>query len=420
MKIYSKNSLFLWNVGLILLVCLSMSQAQAKTLGFESWRDEDITIWSDKIVPAFKNTDLQIKYLGETDAVGHDAALLERLKLGTAGDLITCRPFDRSIDLFELGHLKDITSMHELRRYRRLSKVAWTTYYNDRVFCIPVASVMTGFFYNKDIFEELKIIPPTTEEELWRVLNTIQSSGKYTPLAYGTHDRWQAAQVLLSGIGPNYWKGEEGRLKLLYGRAQFDDPEFVDAWRVLQQLGLYLPKNHQQINGVQARNLFLSGKAAIYPAGSWEIRFLQGQPGLNVGVFAPPPKAGEHNCFVLHHFDQGLGINTKSTHMEEAQQFLSWVSTKEFADVYAQHFPGFFPLSNYAVESDSALSNEMLSWVQRCDTSIRINTQFLNHAWPGLEEALWEVSTQVISQKLSPKDAAKRIADGVRQWFKPL
>jgi raffinose/stachyose/melibiose transport system substrate-binding protein len=404
----------------LIAACCGTSVVQSQTLGFESWRDEDVSIWTDRVMPAFKHSTIELKYFAETDPTKHDQRLIERLNIGRAGDLITCRPFDRSMDLFEKGHLLDITNMPELRRFRRHSKIAWTTYYNDRVFCMPVASVMTGFFYNKAIFQELKLSPPNNEEEFWKVLKTIESSGKYLPLAYGTQGRWQASQVLFSGIGPNYWKGEEGRIKLLYGRAQFDDPEYVDVWRVLKQLGKYLPKNHANIDGFQARNLFLSGRAAIYPAGSWEIRFLENQPNIQVGVFAPPPKKEQHNCYVLNHFDQGIGINTRSPHQETARQFLSWLSTKDFSSVYSEQFPGFFPLSNYPFQSNSALSNEMVSWTQHCDTTIRINSQYLNQAWPDFEETLWEISSQVLTQDVTPEVAAKRIADGVRQWFKPL
>jgi len=33
----------------------------------------------------------------------------------------------------------------------------------------------------------------------------------------GTNDQWEAATMGYNNIGPNYWKGEEGRLALLSG-----------------------------------------------------------------------------------------------------------------------------------------------------------------------------------------------------------
>jgi raffinose/stachyose/melibiose transport system substrate-binding protein len=66
------------------------------------------------------------------------------------------------------------------------------------------------------------------------------------------------------------------------------------------------------------------------------------------------------------------------------------------------------------------LAKEMASWRQRCDSTIRVNSQFLNQAWPNLEEELWDTSVRVMRKELSPEEAAKHISNGVEKWFKPL
>ena len=38
----------------------------------------------------------------------YNAALNAKLEAGTAGDIITCRPFDASLELFKKGQLADI------------------------------------------------------------------------------------------------------------------------------------------------------------------------------------------------------------------------------------------------------------------------------------------------------------------------
>ena len=400
----------------------SLSQARADELKLETWRTEDVWVWEHHLLPEFyqtpKSTPIEISPWVSTD---FDKVLLEGFEKGTAGDLVACRPFDRSFDLFEKGFLQDITHMPELRLFRSHGKFAWTSYYADRVFCMPVASVMTGFFYNTEIFKELKLEPPKTEEALFELLETVQKSGKYLPLAFGTKDAWQSAQVLLSGMGPNHWGGEKGRLDLLTGRAKFSDEPYVDAWRSLAKMGDFLPPNHAEVGEDEARSLFLSGRAAVYPAGSWEIRFLANHHDPHhFGVFAPPPKANSHNCYVLNHLDKGIGINAKSPKQAQAKAFLSWLATPGFSKALANNLPGFFPLSTHPVEITNHLAKEMASWRQQCDSTIRINSQFLNQAWPGLEEELWNTSVRVMRKEISPEQAAKLISSGVEKWFKPL
>jgi len=417
-----KRCCFITALTVLLLLFSHETRAQTETLRLETWRVEDEARWHQQILPIFHRTHPSIKITTRTSlATDYDSTLLLRLAAGTAGDLITCRPFDQSLALYNKGYLQDITAMPELRKFRSYGKIAWTTYYADRVFCMPVAAVMTGFFFNTQIFKELNLTPPHTEEELFDALAIIKRSGKYLPLAFGTKEAWQSSQILFAGMGPNHWHGEQGRINLLTGRAKFTDAAYVDAWRALAKISAYLPENHKNIGEREARELFLNGQAAIYPAGSWEIPFLSASNrSAHFAVFAPPPKHSEHNCHVLSHLDLGIGINAKSTHPEQAATFLAWLSGGSFAQTLSNSLPGFFPLSNHSVEINNPLAKEMMSWRQQCDTSIRINSQFLNQAWPSLEQELWRVSAQVMRQEITPEEAAKHIADGVDKWFKPI
>ena len=81
------------------------------TLVIESWRNDDLAIWEDSIIPAFNahypNVTVEFAPSAPTE---YDGALNTRLEGGVAGDLITCRPFDRSLALFDAGHLASLTT----------------------------------------------------------------------------------------------------------------------------------------------------------------------------------------------------------------------------------------------------------------------------------------------------------------------
>ena len=74
------------------------------TLTIESWRNDDLSIWEDVIIPAFEAQNPGIKVLfAPATPTEYNAALNAKLEGGTAGDLITCRPFDASLALFDQG-----------------------------------------------------------------------------------------------------------------------------------------------------------------------------------------------------------------------------------------------------------------------------------------------------------------------------
>ena len=80
--------------------------AADSTLTIESWRTDDLAIWQEQIIPAFeaKNPGIKIVF-SPTNPPEYDAALGAKLEAGSAGDLITCRPFDKSLELFKKGQL---------------------------------------------------------------------------------------------------------------------------------------------------------------------------------------------------------------------------------------------------------------------------------------------------------------------------
>ncbi|MCV6603862.1 MAG: hypothetical protein OIF34_01050, partial [Porticoccaceae bacterium] len=64
------------------------------TLNIESWRTDDLTLWQDKIIPAFEASHPGIKLkFNPTAPAEYNAVLNSKLEAGSAGDLITCRPF---------------------------------------------------------------------------------------------------------------------------------------------------------------------------------------------------------------------------------------------------------------------------------------------------------------------------------------
>src|SRR6185312_7394362 len=164
------------------------------------------------------------------------------LAAGTAGDLIACRPFDVSLSLYKKGRLEKLDREPGMANFPESAKVAWQTDDGKDTFCMPIASVIHGFFYNKKIFKELNLQVPATEDEFFGVLDAVKNSGKYAPLALGTNDQWESSQIVFTGIGPNYWKGEEGRKALISGKAKFTDPQFVAAFDYEVRLGKFLSK----------------------------------------------------------------------------------------------------------------------------------------------------------------------------------
>lgn len=402
------------------LLTLACCITQAGTITIESWRVDDKALWEDILLPAFskKHPGINVKF-SATAPTEYDSSLTARLAGGTAGDLITLRPFDKSLDLFKKGYLEKIDAQPDLlKNFPASAKVAWQSDDGKDTFGVPMASVIHGFFYNKKIFKELNIEPPQTAEGFFKVLQTVKQSGKYTPIALGTADQWETQQIVFTNVGAPYWKGEEGRKALIAGKAKFTDPAFVAVWEQLAQWPSYLAKGYQSQTYADTQFLFASGKAAIVPAGSWDIAYYKQNAKFEFGAFPPVvPKAGD-KVYISDHTDIGMGVNSKAKNKADAYKFLAWLASPEFADLYTNQVTGFFSLAQYPVTVKDPVAKQMLDWRKTAASTIRLNAQILNRGEPNLENLLWNINAQVLNGKLQAKDAAAKVQEGFAKSYK--
>ncbi|WP_312414255.1 ABC transporter substrate-binding protein [Shinella sp.] len=397
-----------------------LAHAQDVTLTVESWRNDDLSIWQEKIIPAFEAKNPGIKVVFSPSApTEYNAALNAKLDAGSAGDLITCRPFDASLELFNKKHLVSLNDLPGMENFSDVAKSAWTTDDGATTFCVPMASVIHGFIYNADAFAEVGVEVPKTEAEFFAVLDKIKENGNYTPMAMGTKDLWEAATMGYQNIGPTYWKGEEGRKALIAGTQKLTDAPWVEPFRVLAKWKDYLGDGFEAQTYPDSQNLFTLGRAAIYPAGSWEIGLFNTQAQFKMGAFPPPVKNEGDTCYISDHNDIGIGLNAKSPNAEAAKKFLTFVASPEFADIYANSLPGFFSLNSTAVKMNDPLAQEFVSWREKCQPTIRSTYQILSRGTPNLENETWTESANVINGMDTPEVAAEKLQKGLDSWYKP-
>lgn len=394
----------------IVLASLGMTEVQAGDLTIESWRVDDKALWEKEVIPAFNKThpEITIKF-APTAPAEYNASLNTRLAGGTAGDLITCRPFDVSLELFKKGHLTDIKELEGINNFSDVAKGAWQTDDGSSTYCMPMASVIHGYFYNTEIFDELKIEVPKTEADLFAAMDKIKAESRYIPMALGTNDGWETHQIVYTSIGPNYWKGEEGRKGLINGKAKMTDADFVAPFKQMAKWGPYLSRGYQSQTYGDSQNLFSLGRAAIYPAGSWDIAYFNANADFKMGAFKPPVAKEGDACYISDHTDIGMGLNPASKNAKDAKTLLNWLASKEFAELYTEKVTGFFSLSNHEINVSDPVAAEMVGWRKQCESTIRLNAQILNRGHDDLETMYWNVGQGVVNGTLTPEDGATKL-----------
>ncbi len=393
--------------------------AEQVTISIESWRTDDQAIWDEQIIPAFEAGHPHINVVfSPTSPLEYTPQLRARLDSGAAGDLITCFPFDRSRELFGGGHLAPLNDLDGIDGFGPSALNAWLSADGLTPYCVPIASIIQGFFYNVDAFNDLGLSVPATETEFFEVLQAILDDDTYTPIGIGLME-WEAEHILFQNIGANYWKGEQGRLALIGGEDRVTDQPYVDTLRTMARLGPYLHPDASDISYADGKTQFETGQAAIYPGGSWEISVFDQNAGFEFSAFRTPQPDGQDECYIVDHIDLAIGLNPASPNADSARTFLRWAASSEFADRYTAALHGFFSLQNTPVEYSHPVASEFVSWREDCESTNRTGYEALDSGDPGFPVELREISNAVVLGDLTPEDGAQRLQDSLDSWYVP-
>jgi glucose/mannose transport system substrate-binding protein len=149
-------------------------------------------------------------------------------------------------------------------------------------------SLINEVFYNKEIFEKLKLNPPKNWDEFVAACDTLRKGG-VEPMANAGGPFWSLYNFyapLVSSVGV------DGYYKIARGEMAFDSPEFrkaLDLYR--KSMVSCYAKNWSGKTWTQAADDLSNGKAGMFMMGIWAAAYLQ-QAGMEAGkkfdVFPAP------------------------------------------------------------------------------------------------------------------------------------
>ncbi len=184
-------------------------------------------------------------------------------------------------------------------------------------------------YFNKKLFDELKITAPTTYDELVAACDTIKKAKPdMSCLAVGSKDNWSDVFVLDSIMmelgGPEYYVNF---MKGLIDPAT--DPIFKEFLEKFAKLQPYINKDHSSLLWNEAVGAVGAGQAAMTLMGTWAIgAFIKGsnwQPNVDFGAVTFPQKPER---ILLFHPDT-YGCTVGAPDLKECQDWLSVVASPE-------------------------------------------------------------------------------------------
>lgn len=291
------------------------------------------------------------------------------------------------------GHILPLDDLVDTSKY--VDNILEHVTFDGQVYALPLARTTQLVYYNKAIFDHYGLEVPRTMDEMLEVVR-ILSSNSVLPFALGNKDHWTGGLYL--GALAYRHGGADVFYKAVDGEIHFSDPAFVRAAADFKRL-VDASAFKKDVNGTsleEARKVFVSGQAAMWVMGSWDLPVLtekinrEGKPNPlfdKVDVFNwPSVEAGVtgHDAWITAP-DYNIAISRNVKHKEAAVQFLRLLTSEKYQLLLAEL--SHLPATTLSVPMDSVnpISANLFEQIKQVKESITFPDRILGQQTIGGE-----------------------------------
>ncbi len=404
-----------WRALLTAAVLGLAMPAWAGELTFWTWRQEDRAAYTELFAAFTKaHPGITVKFEAFPNEQ-YPTILSTALAGGKGADVLHTRAYGGLEQLARAGYVRPLNdAVPELAGFPAAALASTSLRADKRVYSVPFASQTLGLFINRDVFARAGVTPPTTWEEMLALCRALKARG-VTPLANGTQSPFMTE--MLTSTVTNPFLGEVFIADIRAGRATFEDPRYIAALGRLLELREFMPQGFSGVDYPTMQQLFVSGRAAMFLGGSFEIaNFRKQNPRINMDFIAPPaPEAGAPRPVSLF-YDGGYAINAKSANDADAVTLLRYMAGKPFGDRFTQLLGNLSPIPGVAVEDEllarvAALNAVSLPYLTVVD---------FRYDSPTGSELLQNAVQRMMSGNATPAQVGAEMTAGIARNYPPF
>ena len=360
---------------------------------------------ADKVGEAAgKAINIGFKSVPFPDTTTYQSTVRASLSSSKAPDLFTWWSGYRMEDIVKAGGAEDLTAVWDkyLKSGEYSAGIAGAYTFDNKIYGVPFNVAYWTVLYNKPVFDQNGLKPPTTWAEFMTLCATLKGKG-ITPLAETIDGRWPAfilfEELVVRSAGPDFWNG------LMTGKNAYDDQKVQDAlaiWKDMIGKGYFT--DPAVTMGTATNDIipqFKQGKVAMIPIGDWYAAALVTagiQPGVGYDAFIMPNVTdGLPN--VLFFETSPLLVSKNGARKDQALKVVDWWMS---ADAQSQwcSLQG-FSSPNSKVKLDNPAANHV--------TQIMADGKYqaLQRYWEATPPDIVEFAVDQLAKFITNPDTAK-------------
>jgi raffinose/stachyose/melibiose transport system substrate-binding protein len=369
------------------------------TLTFFSWDGEQVM---SPIIKEFEtqNPGIKVEFSTAPPVAEYISTLQARILSGTAADVFVVAAENKS-NLIDNGAVVDLTDEPFMAKLSQFNK---DTYAKDgRAYAASVSSWGGGIMYNKKLLAKAGV---TEFPKSWAEFQALCVKLKDQGVKYPFLESVQAMPIVVAAFvgAENAASGGTLDKQIFDGSSSFASTwtQPLTVWDELYSKGL-APKSVVGLTGDQVRDEFIAGRAAMIPAGPWEVQPIRkGTPAFDFEM-APVPGMSGPQPFLAGAASPGWAINAKAKNPEAAKKFIAFLTDPKTVALYNKQTDAITTTADFKPVIDKSLNSIV--------EPVRAGQIYLPQiAWKRCQDALNLEATaqlqQIVQGKTSPGDAA--------------
>ncbi|MCL6605210.1 MAG: extracellular solute-binding protein [Paenibacillus sp.] len=283
---------------------------------------------------ADKNIDVSVQ-LEMPTADNASQILKTRLASNDAPDIFAIHAVNEIPSYYKAGYLEDLSNQPFAGKLLDSVKPSVTTT-DGKIVALPLETLSWGYLYNKKIFTDLGLTPPTTLTEMKAVVEKLKASN-ITPFVLSYKESWIPQLVLPLAVG--------GMVKTkdadFVDKMSKDEGSFTDMKSAIFDIFDLINANGTakatEVGGDDGAAAFAAGKGAMWLQGPWYAEtILKSNPDLDFGV-APLPINDDPNATLINlSASTSLAVSPTSKNKEVALDFMNYVLDDKASNAFFQ------------------------------------------------------------------------------------
>ncbi|MGL6201196.1 MAG: extracellular solute-binding protein [Lachnospiraceae bacterium] len=326
-------------------------------------------------------------------------------------------------EYIESGYAQPITELFnnsELPDRIMDGAIAQATYEGE-IYAVPFMNVsLSGFYYNKEMFDEYGLEVPETVGELEALCDKLVENN-ITPFALANSPKWTGSMYFMN-LAARYG-GLEPFNEAVAGTGTFESESFIYAGdKIIEwtEKG-YFPEgvNSLSEDDGQARQLLYQESAAMVLGGSWYTALIQQDSEEfyeKMGWFAFPALEGsdaDSSIMIGTVGDNFISFNCEGEKLEAAFECATKFSEEEVVDfmVESGKIP---PIKGIEDKIEDPINKQV---IETANEATSIQLWYDQYLPPAVSQAHLDTSQELFGLTMTSEEAAKQLQQAMEEYL---